>query len=120
MNFDKFRDAFHNELEKAARDADKLLGCPVPRDFEIELHGAGSAGVIVPAETAVKSLYLDEDHFYRIIDFGVIGVGQKITRIFVRASAHEPASFGQTWNTPPGRGPFKQIGPALNIRSLKD
>ena len=31
------------------------------------------------------------------------------TDIFARVSGHAPGSFDQTWNEPPGTGPFKQL-----------
>lgn len=82
---------------------------PVPNDLQISLHGAGHAGDLLSPSEALDELFPDENKFYRIIDVAVIAVSDQFTRVFVRASGHEPGSFEQTWNDPPGSGPFKQI-----------
>ena len=64
---------------------------------------------MVEPGAAIHDLYLGTDRFYRIIDVAVIEVGKGHTTVFVRASDHKPASFEQTWNDPPGSGPFKQL-----------
>jgi hypothetical protein len=117
---DEFRRRFHEALEAAAEDAASRLGRPVSRQFRVLLHGAGHAGDIVAPEIALDALYLGPDRSYRIIDFGVVEVGNDFTTVFVRASAHRPMSYDQTWNVPPGSGPFKQLGTALNVRVTRE
>jgi hypothetical protein len=109
MNKENFRILFERALMQAAIYAEQQLDRQISSRFIIELHGAKYRGVPLDVTSATDKLYLDEDHFYRIIDVAVIEVGEDYTKIFVRASSHHPATFDQTWNNPPGMGPFKQL-----------
>jgi hypothetical protein len=109
MTKEEFRGLFKDALEAAARNAEEQLGHTVPRSFRILLHGAGHPGDLMDPAAAVDALYLGEELFYRIIDLAVVKVGKHFTTVFVRASGHRPGPFEQTWNTPPGTGPFKQL-----------
>jgi hypothetical protein len=109
MTKQEFRELFEDALELAAVNAEKKLGRGIPRIFEVSLHGAGYPGVLMNPNDALDNLYLGDDLFYRIIDVAVVEVGEASTKVFVRASQHTPAKFEQTWNTPPGSGPFKQL-----------
>lgn len=109
MTEGEFRRLFTSTLEAAARDAERRLGFALPRQFRIRLYGADHAGDVVGVTTAVASLYLGADRFYRIIDVAVVEVTEQEVTCFVRASGHRPGSFAQTWNTPPGHGPFKLL-----------
>jgi hypothetical protein len=41
----------------------------------------------------------------------VFGIKNERTFIWIRPSGHEYINdFSQTWNTPPGMGPFKSVG----------
>jgi hypothetical protein len=64
---------------------------------------------VLAVAAAGDALYLGDDRFYRIIDVAVVGVSADTTTVFVWASAHHPGSFNETWNDPPGSGPFKQL-----------
>jgi len=112
----EFEQRFKDALEEAACLADEQLGRRVPRHFVVELHGAGHSKDRVSAADAADALFLGDDLFYRIIDFGVVEVSPNTTTVFVRASDHEPSSWDRTWNTPPGSGPFKQLGPRIPIQ----
>jgi hypothetical protein len=116
MNKQKFARLFYEAVEKAALDAEKFLERKIPRHVGIELHGANYSGVIITPDEAIDILFIDSNTFYRIIDFAVTSVTEEQTTVFVRASAHEPGPFERTWNNPPGTGPFKQIGPNLNLQ----
>jgi hypothetical protein len=109
MTRDKFGQLFRTALDTAAQLAEDRLGRPVPRHYEIVLHGAGHSGDRLPPEVALNELYLGSDRFFAIIDVTVTEVGRDSTTLFVRASAHRPIPFEETWNTPPGNGPFKQL-----------
>src|SRR3954454_649096 len=109
MTKEEFQGLFEAALEIAATNAEHKLGHKVPKDFQCLVHGAGHSGELMNLTTSVNSLYLGADRFYRIIDVAVIEVSEHTTTVFVRASAHPPGSFEQTWNTPPGSGPFKQL-----------
>ena len=60
-------------------------------------------------DEAVNALYLGKNRFYRVIDVAITAVSDKFSRVFVRASAHKPSTFEETWNNPPGGGSFKQL-----------
>lgn len=109
MTKDEFQSLFESALESTATYADHELGWRTPRIFRILLYGGGSPGRYVTPEAAVDTLYLGDDRFHRIIDIAVVEVGNEVTTCFVRASDHTPGPFDQTWNSPPGSGPFKQL-----------
>ena len=116
----EFEAYFSRALEEAAGLADVQLGYSVPRRFTVLLHGAGHSGVLMAPTSAIEALYLSEDRFWRIIDFSVRQVSPTMTTVFVRASSHPPSKWDQTWNTPPGTGPFKQVGPHIPIRVVAE
>ena len=60
---------------------------------------------------AIDLLYLGRDKFFVFIDIGVLDSSDDYTLLFVRPSGHKPVPFEETWNTPPGNGPFKILGP---------
>ena len=111
MSFDEFYQLFQNALHTAIKNAEKQLHRKLPSGVKIVLHGAGHSGDLMDPLAAAKKVYIGEDRFYRIIDVSVIEVSirKKECTIFVRASSHAPSGFDQTWNNPPGNGPFKQL-----------
>lgn len=109
MTKDEFRELFDGALATAMANAAQRLKRSIPAEVQIKLHGAGHSGYLLSPLAAADALYLDESRFYRVIDVMVIGFSDQFTRVFVGASGHEPGSFDQTWNDPPGSGPFKQI-----------
>ncbi len=109
MDIAEFRQLFEAALQLAAERAEQKIGRTVPRTFLIKLYGGGYSGHILDLETATRVLYLGADTFYRIIDVAVIEITDGRTICFVRASQHRPGPLEQTWNEPPGYGPFKQI-----------
>jgi len=109
MTEEEFADLFHQALERAVENAEHRLARPIPRRFAVTVFGAGYSGVIMSPEQAVRVLYLGPDRYYRIIDVAVVAVEQDRCTAFVRISGHAPGSFDETWNDPPGAGPFKQI-----------
>lgn len=102
-------------LDVAATDAATQLGRPVSRSFTIELHGLSPKRRLLSPEEALDVLYLGPDRFFRIIDVSVLRVSQTRTLVFTRISGHTPGGFDDTWNTPPGAGPFKQLQAAQII-----
>lgn len=110
MTFEEFNNLFQNALNIAIKNAEEQLHRKLPsNDVQIILHGAGYSGAILDPLTVAKNLYIGKDKFYRIIDVSVIKISSKLVTIFVRASSHSPGTFDQTWNDPPGSGPFKQL-----------
>ena len=96
-------------LEIAARNAEKQLGFPVPRQFEIEMHGLCRHSRMLSKEEAFEQIYLGPDLFYRVINVAVRRVGKHASTVFMGISGHAPCPLDQTWNQPPGSGPFKQV-----------
>ena len=119
MKFEEFRDLFAVTVETAINNAEMQLDKPIPRQYEISFHGFGYSGEIVTFDEATKALYINENNFYRIIDVAVQKVTPSVSQVFVRVSGHPPVPFSQTWNTPVGNGPFKQLI-ASNIEELED
>ena len=109
MQKHEFKQLFLKALEEAAAYADECLGKSVARDFEIEFHRAGHSGSVLSPEEAFDLMYISEDRFYKIIDVAVIDVQPNKTRVFICLSGHSPGAFEETWNQPPGVGPFKQL-----------
>ena len=109
MQRHQFEAIFHEALAEAARNAETKIARSVPHNFEIELHGAGYRRALLDPPAAIEQLYLDPDRFYRVIDIAVTAIGPHRARVFVRVSNHEPGSWDQTWNDPPGSGPFRQL-----------
>ncbi len=105
----EFQQRFEAALEEAVQYAERQLYRTLSRQFHIRLYGANHAGDLLTLNQATDALYLGETLFYRIIDLAVIEVSSQNTVLFVRASGHTPLTFEQTWNTPPGSGPFKQL-----------
>lgn len=109
MTKNEFGVLFDDALEVAARNAEKKLGRPVPRIFEIEMHGLAPHSRRLMKNQALDEIYLAADRFYRIIDLAVRRINKDVSMVFMRVSGHEPGTFSQTWNQPPGSGPFKQL-----------
>ena len=109
MTRDEFQLLFDRALEIAAQNAEKVLGRPVSRTFEIEVHGLAPKVRLMEKDAAFDGIYLGPERFYRIIDLSVRHVSKDLTTVFMRISGHSPAPFDQTWNQPPGSGPFKQL-----------
>lgn len=104
-----FATLFERALEIAARNAEAGLGRPVPRTFEIELHGLAASRKLLTADAVVDVIYISADRFYRVINVSVSKVSKKTTTIHMVVSGHPPSPLNQTWNEPPGAGPFKQV-----------
>lgn len=115
MNFEEFRNLFIEALNIAANNAERELTRKIPRQYEILLYGAGCKGDILSVDATAKQIFIDEDNFYRIIDVAIQAIKPNISRVFVRVSDHKPVPLDQTWNTPKGSGPFKQIIAQIQI-----
>lgn len=109
MDKQEFGSLFLSALRQAVSNAEEQLHQPVARWLEIELHGAGRVGDRISPDDALDALYIDDHHFYRVIDLAVIETHPMKTCVFVRASVHTPGTFAETWNQPAGTDPFKQI-----------
>ena len=109
MTKEEFKALFDHALEVAAENAERKLGRSVPHRFEIEMHGLTPHSRVLRKDEAFEEIYLGPDHFYRIIDLAVRRVSKEVCTVFMRISGHTPGPLNQTWNQPPGNGPFKQV-----------
>ena len=109
MTESEFDRLFQQALSTAAENVERRLSQAIPRVFEVAVYGAGYSGKVMSPEQAVHTLYLGPDRFYRIIDVAITAVTRSHCTVFVRVSGHTPGSFEETWNEPPGAGPFKQL-----------
>lgn len=109
MTKEEFKALFEQALEAAAKNAETKLGRPVPRMFEIEMHGLAPGPRILKKDDAFEEIYLGPDRFYRIIDLAVRRVAKDACTVFMGISGHTPGPLNQTWDQPPGSGPFKQV-----------
>jgi len=57
----------------------------------------------------LKKSILARIAFFRVINVAVRRVSKDAAVVFMGISGHAPTSFDQTWNQPPGSGPFKQV-----------
>jgi hypothetical protein len=97
-------------LEIAARNVEQHYTVKLSRKFEIEFFGLYRSGDIIDIETTIERIYLGKGQFYPIIDVAVMKANPEITTIRLVVSGHEAVpTFEQTWNDPPGSGPFKQM-----------
>src|SRR5437867_1621855 len=106
MSKAEFKNLFEHALDVAAQNAEKKLGRPVPRQFEIAMGGFSR---ILRKEDVFEEIYLGPGRFYRIIDISVCRVSKDLSTVYMVVSGHAPGPLDQTWNQPPGSGPFKQV-----------
>lgn len=108
MTRKEFREVLLQALNRAADQAERRVGAPIPRSFLVELHAPDCPGRRIGMEEALDHLFLDGQHFYRIIDTAIRQVLPDASVAFLRVSGHPPAGFDSTWD-PAGLGPFKQM-----------
>ncbi len=83
---------------------------PLPTQIYLGLEAFEQRGKELSLDEVMLFLYQDGT-FPRIIDVAVRGIKNGSTFIWLRPSGHAYVSdFSQTWNTPVGMGPFKNIG----------
>lgn len=109
MSKAEFVALFEAALQEAASNAERLLGHEVPSTHCIHLHGLGHAGTVLDPLECANTLFIDGVRFYAIIDISVVEVSSRCLTTFVRVSGRPPVPFENTWNTPPGSGPFHQL-----------
>ena len=109
MTESELKAIFERALTIAAENAEKQLDRPVPRSFEIELHGLSTTSRTITKDQALREIYIGPERLYRIIDVSVVRVSRDVCTVFMRVSGHTPGSWDETWNQPPGSGPFKQL-----------
>lgn len=111
MEKNEFLKLFESHLDLARETLENLLQVELPQNYKIALRGLGYSGrEKISVSEAVDKLYLEEELFFVFIDIMVYEADRDHTVFFVRPSGHRPRPFDQTWNTPAGNGPFKQLG----------
>ena len=111
----EFKTLFVKNKENAIAYAEEWFSRRIPREYLIELHGAGVSGKIMSVDEALDKLYISPDRFWFVIDISVEEFDDKRTCMFVRASGHPPVPWSRTWQQPPGQGPFKILGPRIRL-----
>ena len=110
MTKEAFRDLLLKCIRITIETAQKDIADSLPEQWSLELAAFGQAGKITSLEEALAFLYV-QGTFPRIVDVAVKGVTKDTTHIWVRPSGHPYVSdIKETWNQPPGMGPFKSIG----------
>lgn len=104
-----FDDMFRAALDKAAASAESRLSVNVPREYIIELHGAGATKMLLGVEEAIDRLFVDDFSAYKKIDIAVIQIKKNKTIVFVRASGYGPVPWQESFNFAEGEGPFDQL-----------
>jgi hypothetical protein len=110
MNRESFKKVFEEAIEKAILAQEEIQNRQLPRNFEVQFYGMDVSGEIIDVDLATDLLYIGEDEFVYLVDIAALGANSKVTRFFVRVSGYPPkATFEETYNDPPGSGPFKQV-----------
>ena len=105
-----FERLFLKGIQRAIDDAQHYISDPLPGQVCFELANFGQSRKTLSFDEIVPFLYKD-GYFPQIVDIAVKGIRNEQTLIWVRASDHPfVRDLAQTWNTPPGMGPFKSIG----------
>ena len=119
MTKDEFRKLFENHLEIAIKLAEEELKFKLPSNRKIALFGLGysynSPKDLINFSEALDALYISDEKYFVFIDIAVLDIVEDSVVFFVRPSGHRPRTFDKTWNTPPGNGPFKQLGPERKL-----
>ena len=109
MTKNEYMALLDDALESAAKNAEQQLGRSVPRNFVIQLHGFAPEPRTLTKQATLDELYIGPEKLYRVIDVAVRRVDCESCTVFMSISGHSPCAFDQTWNQPPGSGPFKQV-----------
>ena len=108
------KEAMRQLLEKCitmtVEEAQKEVSDPLPTQLYLGLEAFGQRGKESSFDEVLSFLYRNGT-FPRVVDIAVRGIKDGRTFIWIRPSGHAHVSdFSQTWNTPAGMGPFKNIG----------
>ncbi len=107
---DEFRALFLRAIDDTIDVAQAEVAEPLPRAVRFVLDAFGRGRDESSLEEVLALLYRDGT-FPRVVDVFVRGVASERTIIKVSPSGHAYVSdVAQTWNNPPGMGPFKSLG----------
>ena len=108
MTKSAFTQLFLKALEDAAIQAEEAFDKTIPRTFEILVHSHG----VMSIDDALDYLWVDETHFYIVTTMFIAKMSQDVATAWVHHSGHAPGTWEQTWNEPPGMGPFHVVLPS--------
>jgi len=97
--------------------AEKTEGKSIKGKPIVKFFCPDSNGNIISEEEFMSRIFIDDAHFYRIIDLAVTELYGDRPVIFARISGHPPGSLKDTWNGL--RGPFKTLA-ADKIRQITE
>jgi len=113
MRYEDLRKLFEEAVERTLIMAQELVEEELPINFSFLLASSTEANRLEDIEGILTTLY-QSGAFPRIVDLSVCGIRENETVLWVRPSAHPLTSdLEQTWNQPPGAGPFKALGLSL-------
>lgn len=109
MNQTEFKELFRNKVYEAIAAAPELEKNAAGKEWRFEVHGGGQQGQVFDFDAALDVIFIDDSRFYPTIDIGLRHVSNDTALFFLGVSGREPVPFGETWNHPPGGGPFKVV-----------
>jgi hypothetical protein len=110
------RDLLFRCIDMTLKSVQREVTEPLPQQLCFELAAFGQAGREISLEEVLSFIYVNGT-FPRIIDVAIRGTTEKCTLIWIRPSSHAYVNnIADTWNQPPGMGPFKSIGLLLPKR----
>lgn len=110
MDKSGFQQLFETVLETAAQKAEVRHNVSIPRTYKIRFINK-SPKRLFTIEDAAEMLYIDEEHFYYVIDLCVDAINstEGFSIVTVIPSGHTPVPFEKTWFYSTGQGPFKTL-----------
>ena len=91
-------------------EAQKEVSYTLPQQIYITLGAFRQDDRDLSIEEVMQFLF-QEGAFPRVVDIAVRGIKNGRTLIWIRPSDHPyVTTLVETWNTPPGMGPFKSLG----------
>ncbi len=115
---DEYGQILSTALENAAQNAEKAFKIEIPRQFTIEMVGAGNPRRHnLSRERVVDLLYINEDQFWLLINIMVIEIDPEanMTVVSLSVTGHGPGRFEDTFHYANGTGPFHQVLP-MNLK----
>jgi hypothetical protein len=104
------RDLLDQCIDMTLKTVQGEVAEPLPEQICLELATFGRSGRTSSLEEVLSLLYINGT-FPRVVDIAIKGIARECTIIWIRPSGHAYVSdITDTWNQPPGMGPFKSIG----------
>ena len=110
ITYETLHDLLNKAIDATMEIAQKEISDPLPGQLYLDLAAFGRSGKESSLEEVMSLLYVN-GKFPRVVDIGIKGITKGTTIIWIRPSGHSYVSnIAETWNQPPGMGPFKSIG----------